>query len=117
MAKLKRLTTSLQPMAQRVRYLDTNNERERASRNAGRELYKTARWRRLRWSILERDLFTCQWPGCGRIEANTARLVADHIQPHRGDDRLFWDPKNLQCLCANCHSRHKQRAEASSALG
>jgi 5-methylcytosine-specific restriction enzyme A len=116
MAKLKRLSSSLKPMGFRVAYLDTGTERDRSARNEGRDWYKTARWQRLRWSILKRDLFTCQWPGCGRIEANTSLLVADHIEPHRGDDRLFWDERNLQCLCKACHDRHKQRAEASGGL-
>lgn len=28
----------------------------------------------------------------------------DHVIPHRGDMRLFWDPKNWQALCDGCHS-------------
>jgi 5-methylcytosine-specific restriction enzyme A len=31
--------------------------------------------------------------------------VADHITPHKGDPVLFWDPDNLQSLCAACHGR------------
>ncbi len=117
MAKLTRLTSNLKPLAHRVRYLDTDNHRERASRNAGRDWYKTARWQRLRWSILVRDLFTCQWPGCGRVEADTSQLVADHIKPHRGDEVMFWSEANLQCLCKACHDRHKQRVGATGSLG
>ena len=37
--------------------------------------------------------------------------VADHIIPHRGDLALFYDTNNLQSLCAECHSKHKQREE------
>ena len=85
--------------------------RERDSRHAWRSWYKTARWQRLRWSVLERDHFTCQWPGCGRVEADTSRLVADHRKPHRGDEALFWDERNLWCLCKRCHDSLKQRAE------
>lgn len=73
--------------------------------------YKTARWQHLRLLIFGRDLFTCQWPGCGRIEGDTSKLVADHIVPHRGDERLFWDEGNLQTLCKPCHDSKKQRAE------
>lgn len=76
--------------------------------------YKTARWQALRLSIFHRDLFKCQWPGCGRIEGNTSKLVCDHIIPHRGDERLFWDETNLQTLCKPCHDRLKQSAEQSS---
>lgn len=77
-----------------------------------RAWYKTARWQRLRWSVLVRDLFTCQ--KCRRIGADTSKLVADHRRPHRGDDRLFWDADNLQCLCADCHDRVKQSEEQAS---
>lgn len=61
--------------------------------------------------VLIRDMFTCQMPGCGRIEANTSKLVADHKIQHHGDETLFWNPKNLQCLCKACHDSLKQRME------
>lgn len=74
-----------------------------------RRLYATPRWKALRLRVIERDCCTCRM--CARIEADTARLVADHVVPHRGDPTLFWDPDNLQCLCAACHSGQKQRQE------
>ena len=74
-----------------------------------RKWYKTARWQKLRWSVLVRDLFTCK--RCKRLEANTSRLVADHIVPHRGDEVMFWDSGNLQSLCKPCHDGPKQAAE------
>ena len=37
--------------------------------------------------------------------------VVDHIEPHRGDLKKFWDRENWQALCAPCHDRHKQAAE------
>lgn len=76
-----------------------------------RKWYKTARWQKLRMAVLVRDLFTCQRPGCGRIEPDTSKLVADHRRPHRGSEALFWDADNLQCLCKPCHDSWKQRAE------
>jgi hypothetical protein len=36
--------------------------------------------------------------------------AADHIIPHRGDERLFWEGA-LQSLCATHHSASKQQAE------
>jgi 5-methylcytosine-specific restriction enzyme A len=75
--------------------------------------YKTARWRDLRWRILERDLFTCQC-GCGHIEDDTSLLVCDHKVPHRGDERLFWDEDNLHTLWKPHHDRDKQKAEQAS---
>jgi len=37
--------------------------------------------------------------------------VADHIVPHKGDLKLFWDERNWQGLCAPCHDIHKQSEE------
>ena len=82
-----------------------------------RRWYWTARWKALRAAVLLRDLYTCQWPGCGRIEGDSAKLVADHRVPHRGDAALFWDEANLWTLCASCHSGAKQRAEVRADAG
>lgn len=72
--------------------------------------YKTARWQKLRWSVLVRDLFTCAM--CGWSGPDTSKLVADHKDPHRGDPEKFWDPNNLQVLCKTpCHDSYKQSIE------
>ena len=87
-------------------------ERDRTAFNPLRPLYRTARWAKLRWSILLRDQFTCQM--CGRLEPDTSKLVADHVHPHRNDLDLFWNGE-LQTLCASpCHSKHKQRMEQAA---
>nr|WP_246705146.1 HNH endonuclease [Rhizobium sp. RM] len=52
--------------------------------------------------------------GCGRVDGNTSRLVADHKMPHRGDEQLFWNENNLQCLCKPCHDRLKQKQERAA---
>jgi 5-methylcytosine-specific restriction protein A len=75
-----------------------------------RAWYKTARWQRLRWQVLVEGQFRCA--RCGTLEGDTAQLVADHIEPHRGDAGLFWDQGNLQVLCAPCHAGPKQAEEA-----
>ena len=36
--------------------------------------------------------------------------VVDHITPHRGDQKLFWDRSNWRSLCKQCHDK-KTRAE------
>ncbi|MCZ4351544.1 HNH endonuclease [Roseovarius aestuarii] len=99
-----------------MRYLAPTTRAERSvARDAGlewRRWYKTARWQRLRWSVLVRDLFTCQM--CSKVELDTSLLVADHTVRHRGDADLFWDETNLQCLCKHCHDSHKQRAERAT---
>ena len=35
----------------------------------------------------------------------TKATVVDHITPHRGNKKLFWDPENWQALCKPCHDR------------
>jgi 5-methylcytosine-specific restriction endonuclease McrA len=49
----------------------------------------------------------------GILETNPRRigLRVDHKTPHRGDQRLFWDRKNWQPLCADDHDIVKQREE------
>lgn len=46
--------------------------------------------------------------GEGFIRAAT---VADHVQEHKGDPILFWDPDNLQSLCKRHHDSDKQSFE------
>lgn len=95
---------------------ERERSRERDGTQPWRAWYKTARWQRLRWSVLVRDLFTCQMTGCGRVEPDTSKLVADHVEPHRGDEALFWKQDNLRCLCKRCHDSLKQSEERASML-
>lgn len=73
--------------------------------------YSLAAWRRLRQQVFLRDHYTCQWPGCGKLEGDTSKLIADHKRPHRGNRILFFDEGNVWTLCPTCHSGAKQREE------
>ena len=42
---------------------------------------------------------------CQREGRLTPATDVDHIIPHRGDRRAFWDTSNWQALCHPCHSR------------
>tara|TARA_B100000678_G_scaffold13657_1_gene10721 strand:+ start:1423 stop:1800 length:378 start_codon:yes stop_codon:yes gene_type:complete len=85
----------------------------------GHSLYNSRRWRGsdskegrdgLRYQALLAAGFTCAM--CGKTEADTSQLVADHIRPHRNDPALFFDRRNLQCLCKTpCHDSLKQKQE------
>ncbi|MFZ5678492.1 MAG: HNH endonuclease [Pseudomonadota bacterium] len=46
--------------------------------------------------------------GCGRI-AN----VVDHVIPHKGNKRLFWDRRNWAPMNSHCHNSTKQSLERS----
>jgi len=115
--RLKQLRGPLAPLKRSLGFLNDDKaavSRARDRQHEHRAWYKTQAWRRLRWKILMRDLFTCQMPGCGRLEANTSQLVADHKKPHRGDAGLFWDEANLWCLCKSCHDSTKQAEERAA---
>ena len=43
--------------------------------------------------------------------------VVDHIEPHRGDQELFWNKANWQSLCGTHHSADKQREEVAYQRG
>ncbi|WP_167622076.1 HNH endonuclease [Paracoccus sp. AK26] len=77
-----------------------------------RAWYKTAEWRAIRWEALVSAYFTCV--RCGLVY-DSANLVGDHKRPHRGNRELFFDRTNVQCMCADCHNRHKQREERANA--
>lgn len=69
-----------------------------------------AAWQRARLGWLRSHPLCVQCQRLGRLR--TANVV-DHIQPHRGDQRLFWDQSNWQSLCTSCHNSDKQRFERS----
>ncbi|RUT88129.1 MULTISPECIES: HNH endonuclease [unclassified Mesorhizobium] len=112
MTKLSNLRPALGTMPTRLGTVGPADERERSALRSKTEpsfkWYNSARWKKLRMSVLVRDRFTCQ--RCKLVEPDTSKLVADHIIPHRNDPVKFWDGK-LQCLCRNCHSGAKQAEE------
>ena len=61
-----------------------------------------AKWRRARKAFLDRNPLCAE---CQREGKLTPATVVDHIVPHRGDQRLFWDETNWQPLCKDCHDR------------
>lgn len=72
-----------------------------------------ARWRKARVAFLAAHPLCAYCLDAGRT---TAASVVDHVQPHRGDPRLFWDAANWQALCQPCHDRHKAKLERSGSL-
>ena len=73
-----------------------------------RKWYKSKRWQRLRQKKLQAQPY-CQCPH-HKGKAIPADTV-DHIKPHKGDARLFWDTRNLQSMTKQCHDRFKQSQE------
>lgn len=69
------------------------------------------RWQKARQQHLQQHPLCVMCEAQGRVEAAT---VVDHITPHRGDERLFWDQTNWQSLCKPHHDGEKQRQEAAA---
>ena len=65
-----------------------------------------AKWRKARLAYLRLHPLCVSCLAEGRLEPAT---VVDHIIPHRGDQRLFWDMSNWQPLCRGCHDRKTGR--------
>lgn len=73
---------------------------------AGIALYRTKAWRDASKAWLAAHPCCAE---CERAGVVTPAVEVDHIEPHRGDRRLFWDPRNRQGLCRPCHSRKTAR--------
>ncbi|MEG0271410.1 MAG: HNH endonuclease signature motif containing protein, partial [Clostridia bacterium] len=61
-----------------------------------------SRWRKARTLYLRKHPLCAE---CRRNGVLTPATVVDHIVPHRGDERLFWDEANWQPLCKTCHDQ------------
>ena len=66
-----------------------------------------SRWEKARKRFLKAHPLCVRCMEQGRVvRAN----VVDHVIPHRGDAKLFWDEANWQSLCKSCHD-HKTMTE------
>lgn len=60
-----------------------------------------SQWRQAREYFLSQNPLCVMCQQKGRI---TPANVVDHIQPHKGNQDLFWDEANWQPLCQSCHN-------------
>jgi len=60
------------------------------------------RWQKARNIFLANNPFCAE---CSKDGATQLASVVDHIEPHRGNFKLFWDESNWQPLCKSCHDR------------
>jgi 5-methylcytosine-specific restriction protein A len=77
--------------------------RYEASRPSAQARGYDTKWQR------EREAYLKANPTCRRCSESASHV--DHIQAHRGDQKLFWSRSNWQPLCVTCHNRWKQREE------
>lgn len=83
------------------------DDRRSPEAQAYRRLYKTARWAARREAQLGSEPL-CRM--CGKRGLIVPASIADHVIPHRGDMRLFFEGE-LQSLCKPCHDGPKHSAE------
>lgn len=73
-----------------------------AQRNKSWQHLYGSRWRKARKSFLINHPLCADCLGDGlSVRAN----VVDHIKPHKGNIKLFWDRSNWQGLCDTCHNK------------
>lgn len=65
-------------------------------------------WRRERAAFLVANPLCVLCYKAGRVTEST---VVDHIIPHKGDMKLFWDRDNWQALCKQCHDAKTARED------
>ncbi len=72
--------------------------------NAYRRGY-TAEWQKKSKIYLKAHPL-CMCVGCdnGKLKITIATVV-DHIVPHRGNMKLFWDKSNWQAMSKTCHDK------------
>lgn len=70
-------------------------------------LYNSHRWRKIRKAHLEAYPLCVMCEGQGHV---TLASVCDHIEPHKGDEELFYNGP-FQSLCKLHHDSTKQRME------
>lgn len=77
-------------------------------RKSARERGYNTRWDKARKSYLKKHPLCVECEKEGRYIPAT---VVDHIIPHRGDQKLFWDTSNWQPLCKHHHDMKTARGE------
>jgi len=97
--------------------VDSSNGRcEKHSTQLQRDLHRDSaarrgygsKWRIARKAFLIRNPLCAECLGRGILRAAT---VVDHVVPHRGELKLFWDESNWQSLCGPCHSRKTAKSD------
>jgi 5-methylcytosine-specific restriction enzyme A len=74
------------------------------------------KWQQARAGFLKKHpLCECIHCQAGKIRIKPADVV-DHITPHKGDMKLFWDRANWQAMNKQCHDSYKKQLELSGTI-
>lgn len=89
-------------------YKEYRAKQEQDRDNKWLYLYHDRRWLELRAQQLADEPLCIN---CKIQHRLTPATVADHVIPHKGDPKLFFDLDNLQSLCKPCHDRKTSRED------
>ena len=78
---------------------EEDKERDKARLSSAERGYD-GKWRKSRKIFLQQNPLCVE---CLKEGVITEATVVDHIIPHKGDKRLFWDRRNWQALCKKHH--------------
>lgn len=109
--RLSALPSRLQPAPQRAAVSSVS---WRAGKEGSTARGYGYRWQQYRIHYLAAHPLCVMCEGKGLIAAAT---VVDHIAPHQGDMKIFWDEGNHQSLCKPCHDSDKARQEGEQRQG
>lgn len=89
------------------------HEQEKATRGNSNDRGYNWQWRTRALAFLAMYPLCGMRPGgaapvmsqCHAEQRVTAAVQVDHVEPHRGDQALFWNEENWQSLCRECGAR------------
>ena len=61
-----------------------------------------SRWQRARRVFLKKNPLCVE---CQRAGITERATTVDHIVPHKGNQKLFWNRSNWRAMCEACHNR------------
>lgn len=79
-----------------------------AQRGSARERGYDSRWTKARATYLAEHPLCVE---CLKRGAYVEATVVDHIIPHKGDMKLFWDDKNWEPMCVVHHNQKTARED------
>lgn len=106
MTRLNTLKDRVKTQPDRIGTIDPNSWR--ATKTTAHQRGYGYKWQKAREGWLNAHPLCAYCEKQGRI---TSGVVVDHIEPHRGDMKLFWDRTNWQTLCPPCHDSVKKAEE------
>lgn len=94
------------------KHRNAREKRDRERRGTAASRGYGYRWQKARLAYLKRHPL-CECPQCKAEELLRPATVVDHIVPHKGDMKVFWDSSNWQAMCKECHDRKTAKEDGA----